>query len=168
MNTDLTGVRQNLVSLLNERSIQMATAELPQAPFTRLSNGVVVANFCDDSVSTFNDGNVLDACEFKRASALTPKHRVVAGPGKKNCLDLSTVYESSDLLVSEMKAMDARTDIDIVLVSVPVMEALVSFGFDMMKCKARTRCFDKITNTVRIDQYGTGLKKVVEPTSMDK
>lgn len=142
--------------------------ELSQAPVTTLNNGIRVANFCDANVIIFTDGNVLAACDHDRAVDLEPRHRVTAGVGKKNSLDLHTSYDANPIIQDEMRALDGRNDVDIVLVSIPVMEALREWGYDLAKSKARTKVIDKITKTVRIDQFGTGLRKVTEPESVDR
>lgn len=143
-------------------------SDLTQAPIVTLSNGLKVANFCDESTMQFSDGNILLAVENDRFEVLSPKHQIIPTAGKKNTIDLHTSYKNDSRIKEEMMALDGRNDIDIVLVPIPVMEALKEWGYDIAKSKARTKCFDKITRTLRIDQFGGGAKKVDEPESIDR
>jgi hypothetical protein len=152
-----------------QRTLAMAAKndEFPQAPVVTLNNGLRVANFCFEEAIIFNDGNQLPGCEYERVTTLEPVMGVKKSAGKKNSVDLFTICEVHDAALQEVKVLDSRTDIDIVLVPVKIMEALKEWGYDLSKSKARTRVFDKITNTVRTDQYGSGMKRVAEPESLD-
>ncbi len=144
-------------------------SKIPNATRAVLSNGLKVANFCDSDVITFKDGNILEGVEFDRYMALEPKHKVTAQNGRKSgTMDLVTQYHNSDMILDEIRALDGNGEIDVIIVSIPVMEALKEWGYDMKMSKARTKVFDKITNTVMIDQFGSGIRKVDEPTSVDR
>src|SRR3972149_10479932 len=105
-------------------------------PIITLSNGLRVGNFSSPHSFTFTDGSILPACDDDQAligTLITHEvHSSSIDPRtKKNKLfnDINISFELSDHVIGLIDIWDVkyeRDEVDVVIVPLPVMQALYS------------------------------------------
>lgn len=135
-------------------------------PVVTLSNGLRVANFSSPHPFTFVDEHVLPACSPERAQWLMLEAREVelrnhvmqnwgAAQVGVPITDVILSWELTPVVMTEIKRLHEVDDIDIVLVPLPVMQALKEFCPDTSlykKCRV-IRTADRVNKTIYIDKF---------------
>jgi hypothetical protein len=132
---------------------------LDPIPTVKLSNGVVVGNFSLPHSLTFTDGSILPACSEARADALilTPEEREFQGI--KGTRDVYATFKMTEEVRAEMHRQEANRNVDILIVSLLVMETLEDFGWSMRISKARVaRVAD---NGYFHDRFGASRRTII-------
>jgi len=121
-----------------------------EATVVVLKNGLRVANFSSPHSFTFTDGSVLEACSAKRAKKLMLEH-VEVEHKMQRWTDIELKFEMSEPVMLEVLALIQRSDIDIVLVPLPVLELVREKGWTT---KIRgIRVADRVTKTIHCDRF---------------
>lgn len=124
---------------------------MKSVPVVTLKNGLRVANFSSPHPFTFDDGTVLPACSTERArSLMLEADELSTSQEKWTDIELSFVMSTTvGLAIDELQD---DPDIDIILVPLPVMEALKNDGGGIGKCRV-CRMADRITKVVCSDKF---------------
>jgi hypothetical protein len=136
-----------------------AVDAVEHVPVVTLTNGIRVANFSSPHLFTFTDGSVLPACSKERALHLMLDSHARETPGVQGSVDLELTFEMSLAVEAALVALNAREDIDIIIVPFPVMTALKEKpfkGHDLRqtvgKCRG-CRVADRVSKTVHHDRF---------------
>lgn len=135
-------------------------------PVVALSNGLRVANFSSPHPFTFVDGHVLPACAPERAQWLMLEaeetrvtNHITQRWGHTNVgvpiTDIILSWKLTPDVMAEVARLHEVEDIDIVLVPLPVMQALKEFCPDTSlykKCRV-IRTADRVAKTIYIDKF---------------
>lgn len=122
-------------------------------PIVQLSNGLRVANFSSAHPFTFSDGTVLPGCALEMGKALElQKTEVPVVNSHGRWADVRLVFELSEPVATALAVLEARPDVDIVLVPLPVLEAIRETELDFPKARVM-RAVDRVTRTVCIDKF---------------
>lgn len=122
------------------------------APTLKLSNGLTVVNFSSPHPFQFDTGETLAACEADRSRALSLN--VTESPEETEIRGIPVTvvrltWHLSDEVRAELQRLEAQEDIDVVLVALPVMEALRASGeLDGFKKVFVIRSADRVTKTI--------------------
>jgi len=137
----------------------MQTDTVEHVPVVTLTNGVRVANFSSPHLFTFTDGVKLPACSKERALHLMLESHERESPGIKGTIDLELTFEMSLAVEEALVALNAREDVDIIIVPFPVMTALkekplkgVPLRQTIGKCRV-CRTADRVTKTIHHDRF---------------
>jgi hypothetical protein len=136
-----------------------AVDAVEHVPVVTLTNGIRVANFSSPHTFTFTDGSVLPACAKERALHLMLQSHEREIPGVKGSVDLELTFEMSLAVEEALITLNMREDIDIVLVPLPVLQALKDKPFkgqDLRKAigKCRVcRVSDRVSKTIHHDRF---------------
>lgn len=129
-------------------------------PIITLSNGLKVANFSSPHSFTFTDGSVLPACSNERSI----KYSLIVNEDKlfnvKNNIAFTDVNISFTLdkeSIRELDKLHKRTDIDIIICSLPVISAIKYANLDLEyitigKCRC-IRVANRITKEIEINKF---------------
>lgn len=106
------------------------------APVVSLKTGVRVANFNNYDLIRFDDGTILLPCTWARVECLQAPRTFTDRPGIAGTLDSFVEYAMTNHIESEIRALQSRADVDIILVSPSVMGAVLdSYDVDMDKLR---------------------------------
>ena len=134
----------------------MSIATMSDAPVVTLSNGLRVANFSSPHPFNFTDGTVLAPCEPDRvkAGSLDRVDQESPFPGLLGVTAVVPKFRLNDALREELRRLQVATDVDVVLVPFPVLEAIREDGCYEELTKAATICVaDRQTKAIFIDRF---------------
>ena len=120
-------------------------------PKTKLVSGLVVANFSSPHAFTFTTGEVLPACDPERSKALMLSS-VESTIDRGKWTDIKLVFEMTKPVWDELKRMQADESVDIIIVPLPVMEAMKAACMPIGKCRV-VRVADRIAKTIHSDRF---------------
>ena len=127
-----------------------------KAPRIKLSNGIIVANFSSPHPFNFEDGNVLEACSPDRvaAGALERTEQERPWGDRDDIVAVTPVFKLSDSVIDLLEELHQDTDIDVVLIPFPVLEALKEAHSLNRYSKAGTICVkDRLTKAIYINKF---------------
>ena len=127
-----------------------------KAPRGVLSNGICVANFSSPHPFNFEDGNVLAACESDRiqAGALSRKDVDVPWAGLPGVTAVTPKFDLSESVIQLLTELEADTEVQIVLIPFPVLEALRTSGRLADFPKVGTICVkNRETKEIFVDRF---------------
>ncbi len=130
----------------------MQTIQEEVVPVVTLSNGLRVANFSSPHSFAFVDGRVLPACSKERAERLMLGALEHEEPGIKGTTDIVLEWAMSLSVEQELAVLQARRDIDVILVPLPVMTVVKDLELPIGKCRV-IRVADRVTKTIHIDRF---------------
>lgn len=122
-----------------------------QSPVVTLKSGVRVANFSSPHEFVFTDGSVLPGCDPERARVLMLEN-VELECFRERWYDITLLFSMSDVVRSSLKELEENTDVDLVLVPFPVMEALKQKKMPIGKCRV-CRVADRVTKVIHSDRF---------------
>ena len=120
-------------------------------PVVTLQNGIRVANFSSPHAFNFDDGTILPACSPERAKSLmleSTEREILRG----RWTDIELEFSLSDSVRQAVKELELRTDIDIILVPLPVLQALEKAECYTQKCRV-VRVADRVNKTIYSDKF---------------
>lgn len=117
----------------------------------KLVSGLVVANFSSPHAFTFNTGEVLPSCDSERSKALMLS-AVESTIDRGKWTDIKLVFEMTKPVWDEIKRMQADESIDIIIVPLPVLEAMKNACMPIGKCRV-VRVADRIAKTIHSDRF---------------
>jgi len=120
-------------------------------PKIQVSNGLTIANFSSPHAFTFSDGKILPACDAERSKALMLS-AVESTIDRGQWIDIKLVFEMTKPVWDEVKQMQADETIDIILVPLPVLEAMKNACLPIGKCRV-VRVADRIAKTIHFDRF---------------
>lgn len=125
-----------------------------QAPITNLLSGVRVANFSSPHSFTFDDGSYLEACDPERARALMLEavEEQSLNPLGRGIIDIKLTFRMSSAVSFELGILEAQSEVDIVLVPLPVLQAAHESGFRLKKLRV-CRVVDRVTKTISSTRF---------------
>lgn len=124
---------------------------VPDVPVVTLSTGVRVANFSSPHSFTFTDGRVLAACRPERARELMLESREIVHRGAEwNDVELEFLLSPS--VGDAVSLLEADSSVDVILVPLPVLQALKYAGRGIGKCRT-CRVADRVTKTIHHDRF---------------
>jgi len=123
-------------------------------PIITLTNGLRVANFSSPHPFQFNDGSVLPACPPERAKELMLNaiEQEVPHPTVAGITDIWLDWELPANMRDELAKLNAREDIDVLLIPFPVMTAIKNADLPIGKCRV-IRVADRISKEIYIDRF---------------
>lgn len=121
-------------------------------PVVTLSNGLRVANFSSPHTFKFVDGTELPACSKERALHLMLGALEHEENGIKGTTDIVIEWTMTVAVQQALEALQARDDIDLVLVPLPVMTVIKDFEMDIGKCRV-IRVANRISKEIYIDRF---------------
>lgn len=140
-------------------------------PVVRLSNGLRVANFSSPHSFNFVDGSVLPACTADRSQAMALDAREIEVKNMTRTNGVLTIFQSggipfTDIYLEWEMTKNVKDDLydlmssgeweefDILLVPLPVMQAIKKDGMTSLLDKARcVRIADRVTKAAHIDRF---------------
>lgn len=124
-------------------------------PIIRLSNGLKVANFSSAHPFIFEDGSKLPGCSDERCNLLSlTAEEVVRRSRCDRYNDIQLRYRMSDIVAEALLWADANDNVDIVIVPLPVLEAIKESHMFIAGHKFRTcRVKDRVTKICHIDRF---------------
>lgn len=125
---------------------------MKDATTTTLANGITLCNFSSAHSFTFEDGSMLPACDPERCKALMLHSVEIEHPNPGGWTDIELRFELSDIVRNEVARLNAREDIDILIVPFPVMTALKTAGINVGKCRT-TRMKDRVTKMAHDNRF---------------
>jgi|APGre2960657404_1045060.scaffolds.fasta_scaffold150721_1 hypothetical protein len=121
------------------------------SPVVELKNGIRIANFSSPHPFKFDDGTILPACSPERAKALMLESTEREIP-RGRWTDIELEFSLSDSVRQAVRELELRTDIDIILVPFPVLEALEKAECYTQKCRV-VRVADRVNKTIYSDKF---------------
>lgn len=121
-------------------------------PVITLKNGVRIANMSSPHPFTFVTGEVLPACTNEEAQMLKLDSVEVEKPGIKGTIDIELKWKLNETVQSHLSGLNAREDIDVILVPFPVMQAMKEAGWAIGKCRV-IRVHDRVTKEIYSDRF---------------
>lgn len=131
---------------------------LTSVPIVTLANSVRVANFSSPHSFTFDDGTVLPACSADRAARLMLESRETqaASTLHPEIVDILLEFKMSAVVQEELIELHERTDFDVLLVPLPVMQAIregyASGGFWFPRARV-CRVVDRVSKTISSTRF---------------
>lgn len=124
------------------------------APITNLLSGVRIANFSSPHPFTFDDGSYLEACSPERAKALMLEavEEQAPNPLGRGIIDIKLTFRMSAAVSFELGVLEAHSEVDIVLVPLPVLQAAQESGFPFTKLRV-CRVVDRVTKTISSTRF---------------
>lgn len=129
---------------------------IESAPVVLLSNGLRVANFSSPHPFTFSDGSKLEACSAERAKHFVLEQIETEHPRCGGYTDISLEFKMTAKVLNEINLLETDSEIDIILVPFPVMEAFkknfggeLRYGDKIRVC----RVADRVTKTICHDKF---------------
>jgi hypothetical protein len=132
--------------------MEMTQTQEEVVPVVTLSNGLRVANFSSPHAFTFVDGSVLPACSKERALRLMLDAHEHEEPGIKGTTDIVLEWAMSLAVKQELAALQARSDIDVIIVPLPVMTVMKDGKMPIGKCRV-IRVADRVSKAVHVDRF---------------
>lgn len=117
---------------------------------TTLSNGVRVMNFSSPHPFIFTDGSVLPPVDADTARALM-LDAVEIEHTNGRWVDVELVFKLNDTVREAVEAAQA-SDVDIVLVPLPVLSAVKAAGMPIGKLRV-CRVADRVAKTICADRF---------------
>lgn len=124
---------------------------MTSAPVVTLTNGIRVANFSSPHPFTFDDGTVLPACDPERSRSLTLE-AVERPTPRGSWTDIELWFRPTRIVDTALAELESDPDITIILVPLPVMEAMKDCGRNIGKCRV-CRVADRITKTICANRF---------------
>lgn len=121
------------------------------SPIVTLTTGINVANFSSPHEFTFDDGSILPSCSPEHARALMLESREVEAP-QDRWTDVKLHFTLSSAVRFWLDELNNATEVDLVLVPLPVMEALKDAGLPVGKCRV-VRVADRVTKKIHHDRF---------------
>lgn len=121
------------------------------APVVTLKNGVRVANFSSPHPFTFDDGTVLPACSPERARSLILEQAELSMQ-RVRWTDIEHSFELTPGVREAIAELQDDAYITIILVPLPVMQAIKDDGGPIGKCRV-CRVADRISKTIYSDRF---------------
>lgn len=127
---------------------------LMQMPIVTLTNGLRVANFSSPHPFQFVDGSELPACSPHRSREMMLEaiEREDPHPVLSSVTDIRLDWRLPERMCEELDTFAGRTDIDVVLVPLPVMVAIKKAARAPGKCRV-IRVADRISKKIHIDRF---------------
>lgn len=104
-------------------------------PKIKLQNGLTIANFSSGHVFIFDDGSVLPACEDDRVETLMLESVDEEVKNFAPWKDIRKKFKMNDTVKKAVRRATLAWGIDVVLVPLPVLEAIKSCGMSARNCR---------------------------------
>lgn len=122
-------------------------------PATRATtkSGLRIANFSSPHSFTMDDGTILPACKEDRANALM-LNATEATIARDGWTDIQLRFEITERLYQAVRELQLDDSVDIVLVPLPVLEAIKQANRPIGKCRV-VRVKDRINKVIFSDKF---------------
>lgn len=123
------------------------------SPVITLQNGVRIANFSSPHSFVFDDGSILPACSAMRANMLKLKDREeeIKHPSLP-IVDIKVTFHMVEEVQKALQELQAREDVDIILVPLFVSTAMKEIGLVMSKVRG-CRVKDRVSKILFSDKF---------------
>jgi hypothetical protein len=121
-------------------------------PVIILKNGLRVGNFSSPHGFEFSTGEFLPSCTPDRTERLKLDSYESEFPGILGTTDIEIVWKLSPDVERELAKVNARDDVDIVLIPFPVLEVLRRCNRPLGKCRV-IRTVNRVTKTIHPDRF---------------
>lgn len=125
------------------------------SPVVVLKNGVRIANFSSPHPFVFDDGTELPACDPERSRKLllqADEQKRVSPSGL--WMDVELQFRLTAPVTEALNELEADDAVDIVLVPLPVLQAMKSYGKKIGKCRV-CRVADRVSKVICANVFCT-------------
>jgi hypothetical protein len=121
-------------------------------PIITLLNGLRVANMSSPHPFNFTTGEVLPACSADEAQRLKLDSVEIEEPGIKGTIDIRLQFKLNEVVTTHLHELNAREDVDIILVPFPVLQAMKDSHWAIGKCRV-IRVADRVSKAICCDRF---------------
>ena len=105
-------------------------------PKTTLTTGINIVNFSSPHKFYFDDGSTLGGVDPDTCRLLSIERKTEERPSEcGKFIDCSVSFQMTDAAQEQIDFLNADPDIDIILVSLPVLTAIKAAGYSIGKCR---------------------------------
>ena len=117
-----------------------------------LNNGLKVANFSSPHPFVFEDGTSLGACSPERAKDLMLQAVETEVPNEGGWTDIGLEFRMTEAVASALDEVETDTDVQVLLVPLPVMTAIRSAGRPIGKARV-IRVVDRVSKAISCNKF---------------
>ena len=125
-----------------------------EVPVVTLTTGLRVANFSSPHSFIFEECSGLEAWSDERATAVSLEHDEdeTPHPSFPGVVEVRLTWRAPAALSGELRSLNKRPDVDVVLIPFPMLEALRSAGLPIGKARV-IRVKDRMTRELYVDKF---------------